>query len=300
MVCAAWWYVSADKNTATLESAKISNLAAVDTAWQQEFSSSTAMDRANALDEQAQKLSDAASTSNLTQTVGRSLVLKLAAAQGQGLGSDQPTQDKIMSGVYAQIQGLSQPHPKYTASDVTTVPDSTATFHAFANGLTTAIVTHKYANNSNVLYVIGSATEQNTTVPFTIMPKVSGDYRGLARDIIALPVPASFAPTAVLLANEYMSIADACDLMEKTISDPATGMAGLQEYSLVAHSNEADLATFAQAIKRAGIAFAKGEPGSQWADYYAMYQSTAAERAAAVQGEIQGNQTLLQSGAQSQ
>src|SRR4051812_11812757 len=42
-----------------------------------------------------QQLLDAAKTNNITDTVARSLLIKLTSANSQGLGADIPTQDKL-------------------------------------------------------------------------------------------------------------------------------------------------------------------------------------------------------------
>src|SRR5262245_47380177 len=54
--------------------------------------------------EAVDKLIAAAQTSNITDSVGKALLLNLADAKSQGLGDDIPTQDQIVAAAQAQMQ----------------------------------------------------------------------------------------------------------------------------------------------------------------------------------------------------
>jgi len=82
--------------------------------WKQEFASSTLAQNAADLNAKAQELIRAASTSNLTDTLGRSLLINYSAAQGQGLGGDSMTQDAITQQALAQIQNAQTTTVHYT------------------------------------------------------------------------------------------------------------------------------------------------------------------------------------------
>src|SRR3989344_6334853 len=72
----------------------------------------------------------ASETPNVTETIGRTILVNLGEAKSQGLGSDTPTQERIVSSALAKIDS-SQNTTLYTTADLTTVSGSPQTLTAY-------------------------------------------------------------------------------------------------------------------------------------------------------------------------
>ena len=287
LIGAAWWTVSsASDESAQLVSANPPS-ALADQQWRTEFSSSTAMERAASLQMQAQKLIEEASTSKLTDTLGRSILINLAAAQGQGLGPDDMTQGRIVNDALSRVQAISQPKSYYSVADANIVEDSRTSMHDFANTLATVAGHPIYADKYYVVYVVGTAIDTNSDAILKNLPAASAEYRAIAKNIMALPIPRSFAALAVQMANADMNLAVACDLLQQVHADPASGLAGLQEYSNLSDASIPLYSNVSKTLNRFGVTFAKGEPGNGWDTFRAEDERTAAARAKAAADAVQ-------------
>ena len=138
-----------------------------------------------------------------------------------------------------------------------------------------------------MVYVVGTAIDTNSDAILKNLPAASAEYRAIAKNIMALPIPRSFAALAVQMANADMNLAVACDLLQQVHADPASGLAGLQEYSNLSDASIPLYSNVSKTLNRFGVTFAKGEPGNGWDTFRAEDERTAAARAKAAADAVQ-------------
>jgi phosphohistidine swiveling domain-containing protein len=212
----------------------------------------------------------AAQTANVTQSVGRTLLINLENAKAQGLGDDIPTQNQIISDALTQVP---QPQTKlYTQQDLTVVNSSKDAEHTYANALMAALEKHQQASMQQTLVVVATATDQNDASGLSQLTAIETDYRALTKDIAAIPVPQTMVPIHLQILNDFAQITDSYPDMAEIISDPVLGLSGLQTYKTLTDETLRMFTNVAQEFSKDGILFASGEPGAQWASVLTSQQ----------------------------
>ena len=258
--------------------------------WQTAFASSTAFQDAQDLNAQATQLIQAASSSNLTESLGRAILISAAAARGQGLGDDTMTQNRIIGGALSQINSTAvQPSTVYAASDITIAPSSDGALHTFGNTLASTIESHTLANDLRALTTIGLAVDNSDPSILASFNPIASDYRALAKDVAAVPTPQTLAPTIAQLANNYTAMATECADMRTVLSDPVRGLSGLQAFNDLSMQNARLLATIAETFKNNGILYTVSEPGTAWSAFLLAEQKAALQAAQQLQSSSQQN-----------
>jgi len=233
--------------------------------WKQEFASSTLAQNAADLNAKAQELIRAASTSNLTDTLGRSLLINYSAAQGQGLGGDSMTQDAITQQALAQIQNAQTTTVHYTASDIKTSPQTSASLHAYGNALIKTMVAHPRATFQTTMVAFGTAVDTHGSGTLSQLPLIQKDYEALAKDIANLKTPPVFASLASQLANNYADMGGSALTMQEVLSDPVKGLLGMQDFKILYSTNRQLFVDIGAIFRSQGILFSKDEIGFVWA-----------------------------------
>jgi hypothetical protein len=202
-----------------------------------------------------------AESKNLTDTVGRQLLVKLANAGTQGLGDDIPTQDTIVAEAAAQINTSvsSRPPPSITTTESTPL-----SLRAYGNEVITIMDSHPKANSGDTLLTLAKATDVRDASLLAPLTGIGLEYRALAADLAAEPVPATLAPLHKQVVANFSLMADTYPDMLLVVDDPLRGLAALQQYEQLLSETGRVLTNMAQALKNGGILFSKDEPGAAW------------------------------------
>ena len=206
----------------------------------------------------------AAQSSNITDTVARTLLVNLSQAKSQGLGSDIPTQEKLIEEAVARIE-RERGTPAYTTEDIAVVGDnSKVAMKAYGNEVITAVTRHPEANFSNTILAIGIALENLNPSKLIDLEKVQKEYRGLAHDLLAISAPSSLSPFHLKIVNNLSLMAGTYDDMKLIFKDPLLGLAGFQLYQGLNNETARLFTSVAQQFAENGILFSKDEPGVTW------------------------------------
>ncbi len=233
-----------------------------DSDWQEAFASSTAFQTAATIQNQAEKLMEASRTNNLTDSIGRSLLINAAALQGQGIGTNQ---DQIVASALSQIQNAAQTTADvYTAADLTTTKDSTTTLHTYGNQLASALSANAQATYRNTMLPVSLAVDTGDAAQLSNLPRVAKAYRALAKDVVDVSVPASLVSSQLQIANNYARMGQACTDLQTILSDPARGLLALQNYSVLFNQNQNLYIQLAEKLQNNGILFGDDELGHIW------------------------------------
>ena len=208
-------------------------------------------------------LLNAAQTSNLTTTVGRTLLINLSNAKSQGLGSDIPTQDQLIEAAKEQID-IPPTAPQYATADLTVVGQNPATLKAYGNGVMQAINNHPKAAYNAVMLAVGKATDNSDPTTLAQLPAIQKEYAALAQDLASVPVPSTLLPFQLKIVNDMSLLAGTFSGMEAVLTDPLRGIAALQSYNSLNNEMERVFINIAQALQQNGILFTKDEPGQAW------------------------------------
>lgn len=212
--------------------------------------------------DEVQALLQSAKTSNVTDTVSRTLLVNLANAKSQGLGDDIPTQNELIQGALGQL-GPAQAKV-YTRTDLQIADDSAASKRAYGNALAAALAKHPNASMAKTLLAISQALDAGSADGFQALLPIESDYRGLLSDMAAIPVPQTLAPFHLQLLNDFSRIANDYPPMEKTMTDPLAGLSALQDYRAAADEASRVFINLAQALTKGDILWSKDEPGALW------------------------------------
>lgn len=206
-----------------------------------------------------------AKTDNLTDTVGRTLFIKLTDAKAQGLGGDAPTQDALIAQALAAAGTNST--PAYTMADLTLVPQSKATLHAYGNDFMSANFSHPDASAWAVMLAVGYAVDYGDPAKLAPLPAAAKAYGALAKDLAAIPVPDTLAPLHVKVINDFLAMRAAIADMQTVLSDPLRGMRGVQQFTSSSDEASRVLTTLSGTFGTNGILFTKDEPGAEWSAF---------------------------------
>ncbi len=208
-------------------------------------------------------LRQAAQSTNITASVGRTLLVDLTNAKAQGLGDDIPTQNQLIQSAVAHI-GKTAPQHTYTQGDLTTVADSPAALHAYGNALASVLIKDSRHNYADTLIIVDQATAQGNADLLKKLEPIAARYRGLAGDLAKTPVPKTLSPFHLALVNDFERSAETYAGIEVALSDPLRGLTALQTYKSLSEQELQMLINIARAFDKNGILFKTDEPGALW------------------------------------
>jgi hypothetical protein len=271
LVYAAEYYTKAPDNTLNVSTSQTA--ISDDSNWQATLSQIEAQNASAALTppdpNTVSALLQAAQSDNVTQSVGRKLLVSLSNAKSQGLGDDIPTQNELIAAANSQVQQGSASSTLYTVSQLTVVSVSSSTLHAYGNGLIETLNRHPEASEHTTLLAIGYANDTQDKTQLEKLPPIGAAYRTMATELLALPVPQTLAPFHLQVVNDYFKIAASYADMHTLLADPLRGMVGLQNYESLMDEEGRMFINIAQTLNKDGILFTKDEPGSAWGVFLA-------------------------------
>jgi hypothetical protein len=206
----------------------------------------------------------AAKSSNLTDTVARTIFVNISNAKSQGLGDDVPTQDQIVAAATAQIANVQSGATSYSYADLTIVPSSQVALRTYGNATMRVLNAHSNASEQATLLAIDEIVEGGDQSKAATLTQIGAAYKALATDLATTPVPQTLAPLELQAINNYLSIATSYNSMSAIGPDSVRGLAGLQSYENLMDENARVFTNIAQALQKSGILFTKDEPGSAW------------------------------------
>jgi len=262
VVAAAQYYVSVKNAPTTLASAQA---LAQDQAWAQSLAQIQAQSGVVLpqvpTEDAMQTLLTQAQSDNLTDSIGRGLLVKLTSAGVQGLGSDIPTQDSIIAAAAAQINASQR---STTPVSLSLVEASDLTLRNFGNAVMVVFSNHPKASSEATLVTLAKATDAGTNGPLSALAPIGQEYRAIANELSVLPVPKTLSPLYLQVVQNLYATADTYPNMAKVVDDPLRGLAALQQYQLLMGETGRILTNIAEALKKGGILFSKDEPGAVW------------------------------------
>lgn len=209
-------------------------------------------------------LLQAAQSSNLTQTVSRSLFVNLVNAKGQGLGSDIPTQNQIIADALSNIPP-SAAAKTYSAADLELTDNSPPSLHSYGNAVMSVLINNSNNEYAKTMVIIDAATTQNDAAQLELLKTIQKTYKRIATELAAIPVPKMLSPFHLQLVNDYGSIAATYDNIGNLIADPVNGIAAIQQYRTLTQDAGQMFINIAQTFDKNDILFNKDEPGATWA-----------------------------------
>lgn len=219
-------------------------------------------------EESVAELLAAAGEGNLTESVSRTLLINLSSAASQGLGSDIPTQEKLI--VLAEGQLAQGATPTYTTADLTLVPNTKDNLHIYGNALAATINNHPQASAAQVLYLMGFAVDNNSAAELLKLKPIGDAYYALARDLAALPTPQTLSPIHAQILNGLARAAESIRNMQSLAQDPLLSLTGLQTFQSTTAEVKRLFINLARQFSENAILFNKDEPGSTWSELLSL------------------------------
>lgn len=211
------------------------------------------------------ELLTAAKNGNVTDTVARSLFVNLSAASAQGLGSDIPTQDKIIESARAAANAPAK--KTFTSKDISSVSDSAKAQKDYGNAVMVVLGHHTGATSQAVLLAVSKATDNNDRSQLDTLKGIQADYQSLVRELAALDVPKTLVPLHVQALNDLDAAAASLGDLQKLFDDPLLGLQSLQRYQAMLGEVGRVCTSIAQSFSKNGILFSKDEPGVAWSAF---------------------------------
>lgn len=215
------------------------------------------------------QLLGAAQSPNVTDTVARSLFINLSDAAAQGLGSDIPTQEKLIADAQKRIPAAEG--AVYTSADITVVPQNKDSLRTWGNSVMGILDAHPAASVDRVFAAMAAAFDRSDASALYPLEATAEAYGAITKELKALPVPQTLAPLHLQLVNNFARMAYACGEMQTAFSDPLRGLAGLQTYQAAGGEAARVLTALAEQLNKNGILFTKDEPGNTWNVFISAY-----------------------------
>ncbi|MDE1924996.1 MAG: hypothetical protein KGH79_02345 [Patescibacteria group bacterium] len=211
----------------------------------------------------------AAQSPNVTDSIGRTLLINLSNAQSQGLGDDIPTQNQIVAIAAAQAASAKATTTVYSLSDLSIVPVSAAALHAYGNAVIQTLNAYPDANEQATFISIDEAVEGGDKNQAAALAKIGAAYQAAGLALLAVPVPQTLAPLHLQIVNNLLQTSTTYTDMQTIGSDPVRGLEGLQTYQSLTEEGARMFINIAQELNKDGILFTKDEPGSAWSIFLA-------------------------------
>ncbi len=206
----------------------------------------------------------AAQSSNVTDSISRTLLVNLVNAKQQGLGDDIPTQDQLVSDAMSQINSTA-PTKQYVTSDLAVTDSSSSSLHEYGNAIMNIMIENSNGEYGKTLVVIDDVTSQNKGTELAQLPTLQKAYTTIAKKLLLVPVPKTLEPFHLELVNDYTQIAATYPGIGTLLTDPLGGLAAIQQYNLLTQDTNKMFINIAQAFDKNDILFTKDEPGATWA-----------------------------------
>lgn len=208
-------------------------------------------------------LKSQATAPTLTGTVGRSLLLNLSEAKSQGLGSDFPTQERLVAQATAQAD-ITRGNPVYTSADLLTVPETEGSLRTYGNALMTALTAYPKTSRDQTILVVGEAVDTGKSSPLSKLTPIEAEFRALTADVLSIPVPTTLVPLHLQIVNNFARITSLYADLKVALTDPMRGIGALNLYNLLVDETGRLLTSLARMFNENGILFASDEPGTHW------------------------------------
>lgn len=260
MIAAAQYVISARNAPATLAGADTYSNAQ----WEESLAEIQAHSGITLPDVPAnavQSLLEQAQSDNLTDSIGRELLVQLTAAGMQGLGDDIPTQERIIAQAAAKINASRN---AVTPPPLTVVAATEDALRAYGNATMEVFADHPEASTEAIYTALAKAVDTQNASHFAPLHVIAEGYHAIAERLAAMPVPQTLSPLHAQAVTNLYAIAKTVPDIEQSVSDPLRGIAGLQAYQLLMSETGRVLTNIAEALKKGGILFSKDEPGSAW------------------------------------
>lgn len=205
----------------------------------------------------------AAETPNITDSIGRTILVNLSEAKAQGLGGDVLTQERIVADAAARI-AAGKEATLYTSAELTVVSDSSASLIAYGNGVISVLATYPKANVEDTLVALGNTADTGKAISLASLQEIATAYEGITTGLLALPVPQTLAPLHLQVVNNFSLITATYADMQVVLTDPLRGLAGLKLYRSLTDETIRLFINIAQALDKNGILFSENEPGHAW------------------------------------
>src|SRR3989344_5135654 len=205
----------------------------------------------------------ASETPNVTETIGRAILVNLGEAKAQGLGSDTPTQERIVENALTKLNPA-EDVTLYTAADLTAVSDSSLTLTAYGHGVIAVLERRPQASVEAALLAVGNATDTGEESHLGALSGIANAYKNIAGELAVLPVPNTLRPLHLQIVNNFVRIAAACEDMREVLTDPLRGLAGLRTFQSLTEETNRLFINIAQVFAKNGILFSENEPGAAW------------------------------------
>ena len=209
-------------------------------------------------------LLQAAKSSNITDTISRSLLVNLTSAEAQGMGSDIPTQDSLVNQALSQIPSTPSSATTYTSSDLTVVNDSTSAMHDYGNAVMSIFLNDSDQEYAKTLVIIDAVTTSNDATKLPLLKPIQEKYKTIATALAGVPVPKTLVPFDLELINDYEKIYATYDGLGVLVSDPVEGITSVQQYNSLTQDAGQMFINIAQSLDKNDILFNKDEPGATW------------------------------------
>lgn len=204
-------------------------------------------------------------SNNLTDSVARSLLIRLTDAKAQGLGDDIPTQEQLIAEAAASLRETAS--VVYTKTDITSVGQTNDSLRIYGNKVMRVFMLHTQASAQTVLLAAGQAVDYQDAKYLANLSAVQADYVALAADLAAISVPTTLVPFHLQLINDLSQMADAVGNIRTIVTDPLRGLTGLQTFEAAEDEAVRVLTTIASTFSKSGILFSKDEPGASWSAF---------------------------------
>ncbi len=208
-------------------------------------------------------LRQAAKSSNVTDSIARTLLVDLTNAKAQGLGGDIPTQNQLIASALSQIKQTPQTKA-FVLNDLTVVTNSPASLRAFGNSVMSVLARHPGASMAQTFIVIGYAVDNTNQSALSKLRPIADAYRALTLDLAKVPVPQTLSPLYLALVNNYAAVTDSYADMEVMLTDPVRGLYGIERYQSQSDGAKRMFTNIARALSKDGILFNKDELGATW------------------------------------
>jgi hypothetical protein len=255
-----------------------STAAVEDSNWQAALSSIQAQQGSSSLPaapdpSTVDALRQSVESSNVTQTVGKTLLINLEDAESQGLGDDTPTQDQLIQSSLEQIGQNASSTPAYTLGQLNIVADTPVSVTQYGNTLATVLAQYTQTDDSGTTLIdIGSMNDTGDTSVIPQLQSIASNYRSLAHTLLLMAVPQTLAPLHLQMVNDFVQMAGTYPDMEAMVSDPLRGLSGIQNYQSLSNDVLGLLTNMAQEFGKDDILFSKDDPGSAWAPFLVAEQ----------------------------
>jgi hypothetical protein len=210
----------------------------------------------------------AASSTNMTDNLSRTLFAEYLGARNAGMSGDAAQQQQVVNDLISKANvGLKG--RTYTQKDLITVGNDEKSTHAFANASALAIRRHPSATFMNTINMLSLAIDNQDENAVAKLKAIGKEYRALARDLAEIPVPAGSAATYLKGINALESAGASFEDITYVTEDPVRAVAGIKNYNVLLTIGTQSFVLIAHDIIVNGVRFVNGEPGTDWYQFIA-------------------------------